>query len=153
MEINDILNGFNESDCDDSNSCDCNNNRHHNDGCNDGCNNGCNNFGNNGCNNNFFCWFILIILLCGCNGNNRGGRRNNCCCCCDCCCDCCCEKPRFKKCKETFYVPVDPCFGMMNNNQGWGGFGCGNSWFVWIILILICCCGSGFNGNSCNSFC
>ncbi len=169
MEINDILNGF--SDCPDSDDCNCNDeccNFDENEfDCNfddgigdyDGC--GCDwnyddnfNCGNNcGCGNNT--WLILILLLawCGCQRNNYGyGGYNdmskNCCCC------CCCDEPKFKKVKQTVYVPE--C-GLQGANaypayDGYGGYGgYGNCWW-WIIIILIfCCCGNNGFGNCGNN--
>ncbi|MEG1002539.1 MAG: hypothetical protein RSF37_03985 [Clostridium sp.] len=143
MEINDILHGFNnDSDCDDDcmdNDCgfgnDC------------GCgNNGCGGGNNCGCGNNNICLIILLLVLCGGCGSQGGNggcgnMGNNCCC-------CCCEKPKFKKCTETVYVPECgyPAYGYGNAGMG-GNCGFGNeSWWI-IILLLLFCGGNGFGGN------
>ncbi len=154
MEINDILNGFN--DCSDYNNCDCEDNLcgFSNNNC------GCNGF--DGCGNNS--WLLLILLLACCSRNNGysggyGGYGNmgygfN-----DCCCCCCCEKPKFKKCKQTVYVPENNCglMGGYNNYPGYGsgndgfGFGGDSCWWI-IIILLICCCGNnGFGNCGCNN--
>ncbi|MGL5649934.1 MAG: hypothetical protein ACRDDY_19045 [Clostridium sp.] len=127
MEINDILNGFNGSDCDDKG---CNTNHHHNN---------C----NNNCNNNT--WLILLLLLAGGNGFNGGcgtSVNHGCGCGCNSCC-CCCEKPKFKKVKQTVYYPE---YNVMPRDPGY------NNNIIWLILLLGLCGNNGFgcgNGNSC----
>ncbi|WP_430834645.1 ground-like protein [Clostridium sardiniense] len=77
----------------------------------------------------------------------------------DCCCCCCCEKPKFKKCKQTVYVPecMDGLGGYGNYpasapGYGYGGFdgGCGfgGGGIWWLIIILLIFCG-GFGNNGC----
>ena len=86
----------------------------------------------------------------------------------DCCCFCC-EKPKFKKCKQTVYVPecmdslgaynypmYDGGYGGYGGYGNCGGFGGGNCLW-WIIILLIFCggfggnCGFGNNGCGCGN--
>ncbi|MGL4875024.1 MAG: hypothetical protein ACRC30_10295 [Clostridium sp.] len=126
MEINDILNGFNGSDCDDKGCNNNNNNHHHN-------NNNC----NSNCGNNT--WLILLLLLSGGNGFGGGcGQQMNHGCCNSCCC---CEKPRFKKVKQTVYYPEHNVTHRDPGNN-----------MIWLILLLGLCGNNGLNcgsGNSC----
>ncbi|MDU1855294.1 MAG: hypothetical protein E6789_07320, partial [Clostridium baratii] len=100
------------------------------------------------------------LILCGCGSQNRyggyGNMSKNCCC-------CCCEQPKFKKCRQTVYIP-ECGFGNMGygnmgyGNQGYGnqgfdgGCGFGNGSWWWIIIILLFCCNGNNGFGNCGNF-
>ena len=126
MEMNEILNGLNSCGCNDNIAPNCPSQPIAQ------CNNGC--FGGFGS----WIWILLILFYSGGFGGGRGNSGN-----------CCCQKKRRHDC----CCKQDPCC-CNNNAGGYGGdLGLGNCTpYLFLLVILFLCNGSGFGGNCGNGF-